>query len=60
VVDLGATDMFAGVTHGNTKSVGVLTRTGFEVSERFDDYDRYHLALDRAAEPADGAPISGL
>ncbi|MFD8013604.1 GNAT family N-acetyltransferase [Streptomyces sp. NPDC058955] len=42
---LGATDVFAGVTHGNCKSSTVLTRLGFEVAEVFETYTRYHRAL---------------
>ena len=42
---LGATDAFAGVTHGNDRSVSVLERTGFALVQRFDDYDRYHRPL---------------
>jgi RimJ/RimL family protein N-acetyltransferase/broad-specificity NMP kinase len=42
---LGATDIFAGVTHGNGRSVAVLMRLGFQQTERFDTYTRYHLPL---------------
>ncbi|MEV2199426.1 GNAT family N-acetyltransferase [Streptomyces fradiae] len=42
---LGATDVFAGVTHGNGKSGAVLTRLGFQVAEVFGTYTRYHRAL---------------
>ncbi|MFI8320698.1 GNAT family N-acetyltransferase [Streptomyces sp. NPDC085529] len=42
---LGATDVFAGVTHGNSKSSTVLTRLGFQVAEVFETYTRYHRAL---------------
>ncbi len=42
---LGATDVFAGVTHGNGKSSAVLTRLGFEVAEVFETYTRYHRVL---------------
>jgi RimJ/RimL family protein N-acetyltransferase len=38
---LGATDVFAGVTHGNDRSVALLHRLGFDRVARFDDYDRY-------------------
>ena len=34
--ELGATDIFAGVTQGNRSSVAVLERTGFRPVERFD------------------------
>lgn len=42
---LGATDVFAGVTHGNDESSAVLTRMGFEVAEVFATYTRYHRSL---------------
>ncbi|MDQ3095166.1 MAG: GNAT family N-acetyltransferase [Actinomycetota bacterium] len=42
---LGATEVFAGVTHGNDKSVALLQRVGFEAVANFDDYRRYHLSL---------------
>lgn len=42
---LGATDVFAGVTHGNAKSVALLKRLGFEQVAEFDGYDRFHLHL---------------
>ncbi|MGA4843883.1 GNAT family N-acetyltransferase [Streptomyces sp. G45] len=42
---LGATDVFAGVTHGNTRSVALLTRLGFEQVADFADYTRFHLSL---------------
>jgi RimJ/RimL family protein N-acetyltransferase len=38
-----ATDLFAGVTHGNLTSVAVLRRVGFERVATFATYDRYHL-----------------
>ncbi|MFF5506192.1 GNAT family N-acetyltransferase [Streptomyces roseolus] len=47
----GATDVFAGVTHGNAKSGAVLTRLGFEVAEVFETYTRYHRALAAAPVP---------
>jgi RimJ/RimL family protein N-acetyltransferase len=40
---LAATDLFAGVTHGNLASVAVLHRVGFQRVATFDTYDRYHL-----------------
>lgn len=43
--DLAATEIFAGVTHGNAKSVALLVRLGFEQVESFETYDRYRLAL---------------
>jgi ribosomal-protein-serine acetyltransferase len=42
---VGATDVYAGVTHGNGKSGAVLTRLGFKVAEVFETYTRYHRAL---------------
>ena len=59
--DLGATDVYAGVTHGNNKSVAVLTRTGFSLSARFDSYDRYRRTPDVGAVENDrlaGAEVS--
>ncbi|GHE09657.1 GNAT family N-acetyltransferase [Streptomyces alanosinicus] len=42
---LGATDVFAGVTHGNDKSGAVLIRLGFRAAEVFEAYTRYHRSL---------------
>lgn len=42
---LGATDMFAGVTHGNDPSVALLRRLGFVPVAEFATYTRFHLAL---------------
>jgi RimJ/RimL family protein N-acetyltransferase len=42
---LAATDVFAGVTHGNVRSERVLARLGFRRVEHFDRYARYHLSL---------------
>ncbi|GAA3503193.1 hypothetical protein GCM10019016_103030 [Streptomyces prasinosporus] len=39
---VGATEVFAGVTHGNDKSGAVLTRLGFKVAETLETYTRYH------------------
>lgn len=44
-VRLGATDVYAGVTHGNAKSAAVLERIGFTEVIEFDTYTRYHRAL---------------
>jgi RimJ/RimL family protein N-acetyltransferase len=41
----GATDIFAGVTHGNHPSVAVLQRLGFRSIAEFDTYTRFHLQL---------------
>lgn len=40
-----ATDVFAGVTHGNDASVAVLRRAGFVQVASFDNHARYHLRL---------------
>jgi RimJ/RimL family protein N-acetyltransferase len=42
---LGASDIYAGVTHGNHKSVAVLERAGFRKVENFERYARFHLPL---------------
>lgn len=42
---LGASDLYAGVTHGNLASMRLLERAGFILVERFERYARYHLAL---------------
>lgn len=42
---LGATDVFAGVTHGNASSEAVLRRLGFEQVAAFDTYVRWHRSL---------------
>ncbi|MET8567593.1 GNAT family protein [Streptomyces sp. NPDC004783] len=43
--ELGATDIFAGVTHGNAKSVALLERLGFGPVAEFEDYTRFRLSL---------------
>ena len=45
---IGATDLYAGVTHGNARSVALLERAGFSVVERFERYTRFHLAFEAA------------
>ncbi|HEX6686527.1 MAG TPA: GNAT family N-acetyltransferase [Candidatus Limnocylindrales bacterium] len=45
----GATDIFAGLTHGNQRSVALLQRLGFQPIAEFDTYTRFHLRLDSAA-----------
>ncbi|MFE6404998.1 GNAT family N-acetyltransferase [Streptomyces alboflavus] len=45
--ELAATDIYAGVTHGNDRSVALLGRLGFERAAEFADYTRFHLALQR-------------
>ncbi|NKY99234.1 GNAT family N-acetyltransferase [Nocardiopsis alborubida] len=42
---LGATDVFAGVTHGNTASAALLRRLGFAPVREFATYTRFRLAL---------------
>ncbi|CAL9558028.1 GNAT family N-acetyltransferase [Streptomyces sp. enrichment culture] len=44
---LGATDVFAGVTHGNDRSTALLTRLGFEPVAVFGQYTRFRLRLTR-------------
>lgn len=48
---LGATEVFAGVTHGNAASEAVLRRAGFAEVARFDTYTRFGRALAKAATP---------
>lgn len=42
---LGATDVYAGITHGNTASVAVVRRLGFVQDTVFGTYSRFHLPL---------------
>lgn len=42
---LGATDVYAGVTHGNDPSVALLGRLGFVPVADFADYTRFHRSL---------------
>jgi ribosomal-protein-serine acetyltransferase len=44
---LGATDIYAGVTHGDARSAALLHRLGFQRIADFDAYSRFHLALDQ-------------
>ena len=44
--ELAATDVYAGVTHGNDPSEALLRRLDFEIAADFDDYRRWHLSLD--------------
>lgn len=50
--ELGATEIYAGVTHGNERSVALLTRLGFDRAERFDGYTRFRLVITRARSAA--------
>ncbi|WP_052715725.1 GNAT family N-acetyltransferase [Devosia chinhatensis] len=40
-----ASDIYAGVTHGNDRSMRLLGRLGFEAISRFDNYTRFHRRL---------------
>ena len=42
---LGASDIYAGVTHGNGPSEALLRRAGFEAVARFDTYGRFQRSL---------------
>jgi RimJ/RimL family protein N-acetyltransferase len=42
---LGATDLYAGITHGNTASEAVAVRAGFAAVATFDAYTRFHMEL---------------
>lgn len=42
---LGATDMWAGITHGNEPSVALFGRLGFERVAELEHHSRFHLAL---------------
>lgn len=43
--NLGITDLWAGVTHGNDRSVAVLQRLGFEEVADMGTYTRFHRGL---------------
>lgn len=47
--ELAATDIFAGVTHGNTASTAVLERLGFARAADFGSYTRFRLDLTGSA-----------
>ena len=42
---LGATEIYADVTHGNDKSIAVLDRLGFEQVADFETYTRFRLKV---------------
>lgn len=43
--ELGASDIYAGVTHGNVRSEALLRRAGFVTVDRFSTYTRFHRSL---------------
>ncbi len=53
--DLQATDVLAGVSHGNGPSGTVLERNGFTLVARFDTYERFHLPLSNQGLSSDAA-----
>ncbi|WP_447004189.1 GNAT family N-acetyltransferase [Saccharothrix isguenensis] len=54
----GATDIFAGVTHGNHRSVALLGRLGFRPITEFETYTRFHLPLNPPPQRArDDVPL---
>lgn len=42
-----ASDIFAGVSHGNERSAALLRRLGFKAVARFDAYTRFHKPIER-------------
>ncbi len=55
---LEATDVFAGINHGNTRSVAVVRRLGFEHVVDFATYQRFHLRLDGRSPNEDTAAVT--
>ena len=51
--ELMATEVLAGVTHGNHRSSRLLMRLGFSPTEKFPTYTRYRLVLAPAASVGD-------
>ena len=48
---IGATEIYAGITNGNERSVGVVTRLGFRHVQDVEDRSRWRLALVDDAPP---------
>ncbi|MBO9587772.1 GNAT family protein [Devosia sp.] len=46
--ELSASDLYAGVTHGNVRSEALLGRLGFAPVANFERYKRYHLPIRRS------------
>jgi len=55
---LGATDVFAGINHGNTKSVAVVRRLGFDHVVDFATYQRFHRRLDGRPPDEDSGAVT--
>jgi len=49
--ELRASDIFAGVTHGNSRSAAVLERAGFMPVETFERYTRFRRILVDVQDP---------
>jgi RimJ/RimL family protein N-acetyltransferase len=48
--ELHVTDVWAGVTHGNDRSIALLQRLGFETVKDMGTYTRFHRVLDPPGE----------
>jgi RimJ/RimL family protein N-acetyltransferase len=48
---LGASEVYAGITNGNTPSIGVVTRLGFEHIQDVENRSRWRLPLTDDAPP---------